>query len=440
VARLGMRLGDPIGAVEDVSCPLMDSVELSHQPAFGPRCYRLQWDYDAGFKFGDQGFLGDLLGGHRNFFKVYVNNQLAATQRGEQYIFTAPDGAPPSAAVVVVGPKNGDAGYDPACTAIPGNRVKLTWSRPATDTGLAGFNIYWDSGGGTVSYTTPLATVRDDGGSSFEWTSAKLADGTYKFVVRAFDVAGNEDTNTTTAEQAIASWPDPPTGLAYEYDAETDKVTLTWAGGAQCNIYSNGGAGEIDYDTPVEMGVYSGWESDALTGPGTFRYAVRAYNWVYEEQNTEYVEFELDADEAEVNRPLSPFGLTVAPVADAEFDVSGYFDARRPTVHGRTPPAIEEIRIYHDNATGTMDWNTEVDQVSVSPSVGGVQRFRFTTSAGAYAHGATVQFGARAATDASPDGETDENTTTASAVADDTPPSAPQSLAASAVRDIEGTG
>jgi|GEM_PF-6516436 len=433
--KWGNRWGDPWGDCEDTG-PRFSAVALKEVPAFGPRAYRLSWTYSGPTKWGQR--WGDPWGGFRGWFKVYVNGELIATQRERSLVFTAPDEGDVVAAIVTVGPLNGDPGYDPGCTPIPGNRVRLNWSRPTDDDDLSHFNIYTDAGDGSVDYDSPVATVQAGTAASYSWTSAPLVDGTYKYVVRSVDLVGNEDPNTDEVSQAIATWPASPTGLAYAYDPDTDKVTLTWSGGMNCNIYSNGGSGDIDYDSPVASDQASGWESAALTGdaPGTFRYAARGRNATYEEKNTAYVEFELDAAAAEVTRPGSPFGLTVAATAGAEFTVSGWYDQRRPTILGAQPAAASQVRVYHDNGTGTMDWVTPVGTASLVLAAGGQQRWSLTTSAGAYSHGQTVKFGARAATAG---GVTDENTDTASAEADDTAPGAPGALAATAVRDVEGT-
>ncbi|PIW84227.1 MAG: hypothetical protein COZ95_10915, partial [Nitrospirae bacterium CG_4_8_14_3_um_filter_50_41] len=66
-------------------------------------------------------------------------------------------------------------------------RVRLDWTAsPSTDIGS--YVIYWDNGTGNVNYGTPLATV---GSTTINWTSITLAEGSYRFGVRAVDVAGN---------------------------------------------------------------------------------------------------------------------------------------------------------------------------------------------------------------------------------------------------------
>jgi hypothetical protein len=229
-----------------------------------------------------------------------------------------------------------------------------------------------------------------------------------------------------------ASWPAAPTNLAYSYDADTDKATLTWSGGATVNVYSNAGAGAIDYDTPEASGVSSPWTSAALTGPGTFRYGVRADNGSYEEVNLEYVEFELDSGEDLVSRPNSPYRVTVTPAAGGTFLVQAWLDPRRPAIHGTQAAAATGGRAYHDNGTGTMDWVTPIATVAVGVGPGLVYQAAYTT--GAYGHGTTVLFGARAAASA----VVEDNEKTVSAVADAEAPPAPASLAVTAAGDPWG--
>ena len=441
--RLGHRVGDPVGAVEESDSPgRFSAVSLQHVPALGPRAFRLSWNYAAGHMFGTNGGrMGDPLGGNRDWFKVYVNGRLHRTQRGQVVDFVAPDAGQVLAAVVAVGPLSGDPDYDPGLTdTIPGDRVQLDWQPPAYAPDVREYRIYWDSGGGTVSYTTPLAVVPHDGRAAYTWVSAKLTDGTYKFVVRSVDIAGNVETNVAEVNQAIATWPATPTGLAYS-DITVDPgvsftVDLAWSGGMNVNVYGNDHAGgDIDYSTPIDTNVSSPWTSAALTdGPGVYRFAVRGRNATYEEKNTDFIEFEVNAAFAEVSRPLSPYGLTVIPAAGAEFTVSGKLDKARPVINGRTPAAAANVKVYHDNGTGTMDWNTAVGTATLVYQAGRWS-WTFTTSAGAYSDQQLVKFGARANT---ANDVTDENTDTATGRADGIAPDAPRSLAASAVRSKAG--
>lgn len=430
MAIWGLRWGDPWGRTADHDSPLLTITGCAPEPAMGPGAYRVTWTWSGGSRWGYR--WGRRWGRAPVWFKLYVNGQLRVTTRETSARFTLTGAEDPRVQLVVVGPLNGDADYDPsiALEALDGNRVQLTWTAPA-DSDFERSRVYWDSGTGTVSYTTALAEVLSDPSASCTWVSEPLTDGTYKFVVRAVDEAGNEDTNTTSVSVVIATWPEAPSALAYDYDEDTDKVTLTWSGGATVNVYSNGGSGDIDYTTPEASSQTSPWTSAALTGPGTFRYAVRAVSGAREEKNLSYIEFELDAAADEVLRPGEPYGLRVTPAAGGTFTVEGFYDPRRPTVNGRQAAAISTLEIYHDNGTGTMDWNSAIGTATLSAAVGA---YVFSYTTGAYAHGTSVKFGARAVSASATAGS---NTDTETGVADANAPAAPTSLAGTAVLETE---
>lgn len=430
----GLRHGDPHGRTADGDSPCLSITACEPVAGYGQGAYRLAWTWSRGVRWGYRH--GHRWGRAPVWFKIYVNDQLRETTRATSYLCQLRDGEDPRFQVVVTGPLNGDADYDPslALEVVPGNRAQLTWSPPSPlPSDLSHFLVYSNGGSGDVDWDTAVGRVEADGSASYSWTSEPLADGSYRYGVRAIDEAGNADPNTSYVTVAIASWPAAPTGLAYEYDPDEDKVTLTWSGGATVNVY--GGSGDIDYDTPVASAVTSPWTSSALTGPGTFKFGVRAVSGGREEQNCSYVEFELDAAEEEVSRPGEPFGLTVTPAADGTFTVAGFYDPRRPTLNGRQPAVAASVKIYHDNGTGAMDWVTPLATVSLSAVAGGVYRFTHTTVAG-YTHGLAVQFGARAATSG---GTVGTNTETASGTADAVAPGSPVGLAGAAVSDTEAT-
>lgn len=431
--KWGLRWGDPWGRTADGSTGGLLTISTFESLA-AARTWRIAWTWTGGGQRWGYRW-GRRWGRTPVWFKVYVAGKLRQTTRDTSLTLTLEDSEDPVVAVVVVGPGNSDPVYDPAIAieAVPGNRVKLTWT-PPTNSDLDHFHIYTDAGDGSVDYSAPVAEVEADGSASYQWISGPLADGTYKYVVRAVDSAGNEETNTTVASVAIATWPTAPTKLAYVFDPVTDTVRLTWTGGATVNVYSNGGSGgAIDYSSAVASSVTSPWTSSALLANKTYRFGVRADNGSYEEKNLEYVEFELDGSTNEINRPNSPFALEVTPAAGGTFTVTGRYDPRRAVVKGRTPPAVSAVRIYHDNGTGTMDWITQLGTATLTLGANGIYYFRYTTAA--YGHGTTVTFGARAVTSG---GTTDSNLLTDSAVADATAPSPPTALAGSAVRDTRG--
>jgi len=431
MTTLGLRLGDPLGECNEDG-PQLDVHTLQAVPG-SPGSFLVGWSW-TGCRRTLPFAMPQPLGAQPVWFKLYVNGTLYATGRQTRTVVNLGAGAGQVvASVVVVGPANGDEGYDPliAITAPPGNRAQLVWPGAAAS-GVAVYRVYWDSGTGTVDYDTVKATVRHTGAATYTWLSEPLAAGTYKYAVKSVDAAGNESSATSVATVTLAPWPDQPTGLAYAYAPATDKVTLTWSGGATVNVYGNGGSGDIDYDTPVASGVTSPWTSGALTGAGTFRYGVRAVSGVLEEKNLTYIEFELDADEAEVNPPLVAFGLSATPAEGGTFALAAKVPTARPKVHGRTPPRPTHLKFYHDNGTGTMDWVTPIATVAVGVGPGLVYQAAYTT--GAYGHGTTVLFGARAAAST----VVEDNEKTVSAVADAEAPPAPASLAVTAAGDPWG--
>jgi len=82
--------------------------------------------------------------------------------------------------------------------------------------------------------------------------------------------------------------------------------------GLSYNIYSNTGAGDpINYSTPVATTSALTYTSAPLAFPGTWMWAVRAFNAVGEEKNLDCeVTFILDAAGFDItNRPFAPFAL-----------------------------------------------------------------------------------------------------------------------------------
>lgn len=120
-----------------------------------------------------------------------------------------------------------------ALPTAPDRRVTLSWQGGSIEgADLAGFHVYAStSPGGTVSYTSPVATIGafpggvDPGATwgaatwgnspwgasevSYSWTTGVLDSGVWSFAVAPFDTAGNEGTAQTTTA-TIAAPPSPP--------------------------------------------------------------------------------------------------------------------------------------------------------------------------------------------------------------------------------------
>jgi len=93
---------------------------------------------------------------------------------------------------------------------IGGARIRLDWDISPTTT-VTRYNVYYDSGTGTVDYSVLLASVP---GSVQTYTTDPLAaDTTYVFGLRAVDPEGEEDTNTWLKASAVALLSSPTLSL-----------------------------------------------------------------------------------------------------------------------------------------------------------------------------------------------------------------------------------
>lgn len=192
-------------------------------------------------------------------FQVYVGRRLAWYGTSRWVALTMPDSRV-RIDVGTVGPGEATIDYSSMLTPTAGDRVTLTWLGgsyldPAGSDDVQGFRVFgsrrpgWD-----VDFTGPLAEIPaypggvpidgfgiggfGQGGfgraaSTYRWTSAALAPGTWTFTVIPFDVAGNEGLRTTLTTTIVAP-PRPPapepdgTRLRYSYDPDTRRAKLSW--------------------------------------------------------------------------------------------------------------------------------------------------------------------------------------------------------------------
>ncbi|MGO9915337.1 MAG: fibronectin type III domain-containing protein [Isosphaeraceae bacterium] len=101
--------------------------------------------------------------------------------------------------------------------AVKGGNIKVEWSYPNPATAAktpTGFHVY--DGIGSVSYTTPVATVSYASSIANVWTAVitGLSDGTtYSFGVRAFNAVAEEPNTATVTCTSDASGPGAVQGL-----------------------------------------------------------------------------------------------------------------------------------------------------------------------------------------------------------------------------------
>ncbi len=277
-----------------------------------------------------------------------------------------------------------------------------------------------------IDYNTPLASTPDT-----QYKTDALDDGTYNFVVRAVDDAGNEDTNTTPVTVVIDTYPLAPTDLEYTFDDGTDKVTLTWTASPSAdidkyNIFGNGGSGFIDYDTPLAV-VNSPtvtWESDAIVAAGIYNYGVRAEDAGGKEEFNSDVTVTVEIKDSPIEEvpelPNAPVGLTLTPVAGGKIQLDWQYD----TLNQEVVPV--QFNIYYDNNTGVVDYVTPLNTVLYSTGTANGRYLSFTFTTGALGDGLEYIFGVRAESAA---GDEEENIVTETDTADSTAPNAPTALA-----------
>lgn len=89
------------------------------------------------------------------------------------------------------------------------SNVTLTWDAN-TEPDLAGYNLYQASASGAYDYGTPVLTIL----AGTNIGSIQSVDGTWFWVLRAYDTSGNEsaDSNEVTALLDSVD-PDAPSGL-----------------------------------------------------------------------------------------------------------------------------------------------------------------------------------------------------------------------------------
>ncbi len=364
------------------------------------------------------------------WFKVFLNQIEEAVTQDHEYVIY-PDLAEQSFfEVLAVGSGNRFANYLHLLEEIDGNKVLLTWDgSTSADTDF--YRIYNDAKSGTIDYGTVIATVAHLGAVAHSWKSDALSDGTWKWAVRAVDDAANVETNVTTVTVVIDTYPLAPTDLEYTFDDGTDKVTLTWTASPSAdidkyNIFSNGGAGFIDYTTAIAS-VNSPtvtWESGAIVAAGTYNYGVRAEDASGKEEFNTDVTVTIKIKDTPIEEipdlPNAPVGLTATPVAGGKIQLDWLYD----TTDQEVVPLL--FSVYYDNNTGTMDYVTPLDTVLYSTGTVNGRFLAFTFTTGVLGDGLDYEFGIRSESAA---GNEEENEVTVTETADLTAPNPPTALA-----------
>ena len=89
--------------------------------------------------------------------------------------------------------------------------VTLGWDYPTTVSDLAGFKVYQSSTSGQYDMTKPVTTVTDATARQTTLPSA-LGDGSYYWVLTAFDKSGNESVKSAELAYALDATAPPAPG------------------------------------------------------------------------------------------------------------------------------------------------------------------------------------------------------------------------------------
>ena len=301
----------------------------------------------------------------------------------------------------------------PATPASPLDRVSLSWS----DEG-ARYVLKRAPAGGSYEVVASL------GGTSH--VDGPLEDGTYRYKVVAYD---EEDDFAESAQRSvtISSAPEPPSGLGYEWDAETQTLTLSWtaSGSEDLDHYvirGNGGSGAVALSgDPLDTTADTTWQQVFTDESGRYQFLVRAVDsGGIEEANVEQMVAIPFEDGYPVAYPCPPRIVSAEAVADGKIELTWLYD---PAYEESGPGAGHEARIYWDDASGTVDYSAPKAEVYMA---GPEDAAWWSWTSDALTDGETYTFVVRVATADWPGGIETENTDEHSATVDDDVPDAPE--------------
>lgn len=184
---------------------------------------------------------------------------------------------------------------DPVPPPVPANinfeaqdaQVTVTWDAVSDYPDLAGYNLY---------HLLPVGNkVNPELITGTSYTDIGLTNGTtYSYIVRSVSIDGLESGNSMVVEATpLSGAPSPAVDLIAELNADNTNVVLSWGasptlGVSSYNIYSNNGAGSVDYSAPLATvpGTQLSWTTtESLTPDSTYSFGVRAEKNGIEEAN-----------------------------------------------------------------------------------------------------------------------------------------------------------
>ncbi len=320
-------------------------------------------------------------------YMVFVDGKLHSTlpNQTSMYIDAEPGADPIIQIAQIAGvwmdPGRAVPGYFPA---LQPNKIKIEWDKPASVVDVESYRVFGDSGTGTVDFDNPLfSDIPEDGSASYEFVTDQLVTGTYKFVVRTVDEAGNESATIAEFTRALTTYPGIVTAEAIVFNSGPITATLTWVDPADIaagdvKVFSNGGvtADQFpDYETGAEIAtIAAGVQTftTAALADGIHIFGLRVNNGTLDELNTSVILFLRIESGAEVsNFPVVP-QVQATPIDNGKVELIAYVD---PPSTQTNPDFVagEAVKVQfftNDGAGGAIDFGTPlgVGFVNLTPT------------------------------------------------------------------------
>ena len=212
--------------------------------------------------------------------------------------------------------------------------------------------------------------VTTETADDYRYTDGPLEDGSYTYKL----VSSDDEGDSTEDEEpvVISAVPLPPTDIETEWNPTTHVLTISWIASASSDldhyaIRHNSGTGAIRLDdAPEDTTVSVFWTIDLTGLTADYEFLVRAVDGDdNEEQNLrEMVRFSVIAGVAQ-GFPARPQDVDVYASAGGKVTVAFTYYPDNETGEG-VPGVAVEARIFWDNGTGTVDWNTPLDTLAMS--------------------------------------------------------------------------
>jgi len=296
----------------------------------------------------------------------------------------------------------------------PMDVVRCSWTESPT---ARIYRLHRKPGGGEYELIAELLGLSYDDGP--------LRDETYTYQVRAVDEEGDEGISTEQSE-TVASAPEPPSSIAWQFDPETGTLTISWQASpsldvASYRVRSSAGADSLDLASePVQDSAETSYEQVFTDEDGVWIFLVRAVDGAgNEEGNIRQIVAIPFQDGAPAARPAEPRWVEARAIENGKINLEWLYD---PRYEENGPGAAYEARIYWDAGTGAVDYGLPLDTVLMDRPTAPA---RYTWQSGPLTDGQTYRFTIRIATALWPSGIKTQNTDEHAATADSSVPATP---------------